>query len=65
MLGDDGDGGGAPGPDEAVAVDGVPEQLVGEVHAAVADLLDAAPQRPAGRRHGGGETEGRKRRRRT
>jgi DNA topoisomerase IB len=65
MLGDDGDGGGAPGPDEAVAVDGVPEQLVGEVSAAVADLLDAAPQRPAGRRHGGGETEGRKRRRRT
>jgi DNA topoisomerase I len=48
--GDDGDGGGAPERDDAVAVEGVPEQLVGEVHAAVADLLDAAPHRPARRR---------------
>jgi DNA topoisomerase IB len=63
MLGDDGDADDSD--DEAVAVEGVPEQLVGEVHAAVADLLDAAPRRTARRRRRGGARDGRSGRGRT
>jgi hypothetical protein len=53
LLGVDGEAGAPADPDDGpVAVDSVPAALQAEVDAAVADLIEGSPRRPARRRRG-------------